>query len=622
MRPLRQINFILGLLLLIVGGGALAFGLRNVVAGFRHGGMDAALGAPQGLVDIGLGLVLVVIGLAMLRALLRSRFLRLVVIVAAVMIVLLGIHAGSVVAQTQTASDAQCTGLARLALPHATITLAEARHGGTFHETTDIDGKPFDHIGLPAFCRVTGVASPVADSKIGFEVWLPLAGWSGRLHMVGNGAYSDRIYYGQVAARLRNGDVGVATDTGHEGGDLKFGTGHPERIVDWGHRAVHESVVAAKAIVAAFYGGGPKLSYFSGCSTGGAQALSEAERYPADFDGIIAGDPGNNRTNLNLTFLWHFLKNHPRHDKGGDNATQIVPNDKLRMVRQAAVAACDALDGVKDGVINDPRQCKFDAATLACKAGDAADCLTPPQVEAVKAMYSAPTDARTGQPLYASFLPGSEGSEHTAKDARPGWSGYWANPRKPDEPQRVEFFRSWAFNDAKWDWWSFDWGKDIDLVRAKVSPMVDAASADLSAFHARGGKLILFMGWDDPVGAAMDIVGYRDRIAQRDEFVRLYMVPGMWHCAEGAGATNFSTATRDSVPPVSDARHDMAKVLENWVEKKEEPREIVATKFEGPDARNGKGAILFQRPLCVWPKVAKYKGGPAEKAESFACEAP
>ena len=153
-------------------------------------------------------------------------------------------------------------------------------------------------------------------------------------------------------------------------------------------------------------------------------------------------------------------------------------------------------------------------------------------------MYSAPKDARTGQPLYASFLPGSEGSEHTAKDARPGWSGYWANPRKPEEPQRVEFFRSWAFGDAKWDWWSFDWGKDIDLVRAKVSPMVDAASADLSAFHARGGKLILFMGWDDPVGAAMDIVGYRDRVARHDEFVRLYMVPGMWHCAEGAGATS------------------------------------------------------------------------------------
>jgi feruloyl esterase len=515
-------------------------------------------------------------------------------------------------------TDADCTALSGLALPHAKITLAEPRRDGAFHENSDIDGKPFDHTGLPAFCRVTGVSSPVEGSRIGFEVWLPLGGWSGRLHMVGNGAYSDRIYYGQVAARLRNGDVGVATDTGHEGGDLKFGAGHPERIVDWGHRAVHESVVAAKAVTSAFYGAGPQLAYFSGCSTGGHQALSEAERYPTDFDGIIAGDPGNNRTNLNLTFLWHFLKNHRK----GDNATQIVPNDKLRLVRKAAIEKCDALDGVKDGVINDPRQCAFDIESLACTGGDEANCLTPPQVEALKAMYAAPVDARTGKPLYASFLPGSEGSEHTKKDARPGWSGYWANPRVPQEPQRVEFFRQWAFNDAKWDWWSFDWGRDIDAVRAKVSPMVDAATADLSAFHAHGGKLILFMGWDDPVGAPMDIIDYHDRIADRGDFVRLYMVPGMWHCAEGAGATNFSTATRDSVPPVSDAAHDMAKVLESWVEKKQEPQAIIATKFDGPEARNGQGAILFQRPLCVWPKVAKYKGGPTEKAESFECAIP
>jgi feruloyl esterase len=157
-------------------------------------------------------------------------------------------------------------------------------------------------------------------------------------------------------------------------------------------------------------------------------------------------------------------------------------------------------------------------------------------------------------------------------------------------------------------------------VRATVSPMVDTASADLAAFHAHGGKLILFMGWDDPVGAALDIVDYFEKIAQREDFARLYMVPGMWHCAEGAGATNFSTATRDSVPPVSDARHDMAIVLENWVEKKQPPQEIIATKFAGPDARHGKGAVLFQRPLCLWPKVANYKGGPTEKAESFQCE--
>ncbi|HTR88031.1 MAG TPA: tannase/feruloyl esterase family alpha/beta hydrolase [Reyranella sp.] len=514
-------------------------------------------------------------------------------------------------------ADKRCAALTSLSLPGAKVVSAESMRSGAFHEDTDIDGKPYDHRGLPAFCRVRGEATPTPDSHIGFEVWLPFTGWDGRLHMVGNGAYSDRIYYGQMAARLRSGDVAVATDTGHKGGDLSFGDGHPERIADWGHRAVHESAVAGKAVATGFYGYGPRVSYFSGCSTGGHQALQEAQRYPNDFDGIIAGDPGNNRTNLNLTFLSHFLKNHRK----GDNAHEIVPAEKLRLVKRSVVAACDALDGVSDGVVNDPRQCKFDVASLTCKAGDDASCLTPPQVEAVKAMYQAPRDARTGQPLYADFLPGSEGSMRTARDKLPGWSAYWANPRKPEEPQRVEYFRQWAFGDPKWDWWSFDWGKDIDLVRQKVSPMVDATSTDLSAFRARGGKLIVFMGWDDPVGAAMDIVGWFEKLQPQD-FAKLYMVPGMWHCAEGTGATNFSTATRDSVPPVSDAHHDMAIALQDWVENKEVPQEIVATRFEGPDAREGKGPIAFQRPLCSWPLIAKYNGGPTEKAESFSCRLP
>ncbi len=159
-------------------------------------------------------------------------------------------------------------------------------------------------------------------------------------------------------------------------------------------------------------------------------------------------------------------------------------------------------------------------------------------------------------------------------------------------------------------------------MRAKLSPMIDATDADLSAFRKHGGRLVLFMGWDDPVGAASDIVGYYEKIADPANFARLYMVPGMVHCAEGPGATNFSTATRDSVPPVSDSRHDMGVALREWVEKGQAPREIVATRFEGPQATEGKGRIAFQRPLCPWPQVARYKGGPTEKAESFACVAP
>ncbi|MBV8393957.1 MAG: tannase/feruloyl esterase family alpha/beta hydrolase [Alphaproteobacteria bacterium] len=524
-------------------------------------------------------------------------------------------------AMAQTAkSDADCTALTNLALPHATITAATAERSGVFHEERAANGKPRDHEDLPPYCRVLGSATPVPDSKIGFEIWLPLGGWTGRLQAIGNGAYDDRIYYAQMAQRVQAGDVVVATDTGHKGGELSFGVGHPEAIIDWGSgRAVHESTVAAKAVAQALFGNAPRYAYFAGCSTGGHQALAAAQRYPNDYDGIIAGDPGNDRTNLNLTFLWHFLKNHAK----GDNSTPILTPAKLKMVRAATVAACDGLDGVKDGVINDPRQCKFDVASLACQPGqDEAQCLTPSQVDAMKAMYAGPTDVRTGKPLYAPFLPGSEGSIATPDDRYPGWSAYWANTRKPEEPQRVDSIRLWVYNDPSWNWWSFDWGKDIDTVRAKLVPMIDATSTDLSAFKAHGGKLILFTGWDDPVGAPLDIVDYYEKLGAPESYARLYMVPGMVHCAQGSGATNFSTATRDSVPPVSDARHDMGVALRDWVEQSRAPAEIVATHFDGPQATEGKGRVAFQRPLCPWPRIAKYKGGPTEQAESFACEAP
>ncbi|HEY4169401.1 MAG TPA: tannase/feruloyl esterase family alpha/beta hydrolase [Reyranella sp.] len=517
-------------------------------------------------------------------------------------------------------TDAQCEALTRLAMPHASITQATVERSGTFHEEHGPGGKPHDHTDLPPFCRVLGTSTPVPDSKIGFEIWLPLGGWSGRLQAIGNGAYDDRIYYAQMVQRVQAGDVVVGTDTGHKGGDLKFGVGHPEAIVDWGGgRAVHESTVAAKQVATTLLGAGPRYSYFAGCSTGGHQALAAAQRYPDDYDGIIAGDPGNDRTNLNLTFLWHFLKNHPE----GDYSKPILTPDTLRLVHKEAVEACDALDGVKDGVINDPRQCKFDVASLVCKPGDGESaCLRRSQVKAMKAMYAGPTDVRTHQPIYAPFLPGSEGSMAKPTDKYPGWSAYWANPRKPDEPQRIDSIRLWVYDKPNWNWWSFDWGKDIDTVRAKLSPMIDATDPDLSAFRRHGGKLIMFMGWDDPVGAASDIIGYYDKLATPADYARLYMVPGMVHCALGPGATNFSTATRDSVPPVSDAKHDMGVALREWVEKGEAPHEIVATHFDGPQASEGKGKIAFQRPLCPWPQVAHYEGGPTDKAESFTCAAP
>ena len=525
-----------------------------------------------------------------------------------------------------------CHDLVGLALgAHATVNSAEPVDDGVLR-TPDTNPTPSSYSGLPPFCRVRGVSTPVPGSEIGFEAWLPRArDWSRRLHMVGNGAYSARIYYAQMAARIRAGDVAVGTDTGHQGSELTFAIDHPERIVDFAHRAVHESVLAAKELTQTFYGNAPAFSYFSGCSTGGYQALMAAQRHPRDFDGIIAGDPGNNRSNLNLAFLWNYLSNHPH----GDDQHQIVPNEKLRVINRAVVASCDRLDGVADGVINDPHRCHFDLQSLLCPKGDAPDCLTRAQIDAVARMYAGPKDSRTGRPIYPGYTFGSEGvvANEGESDALPGWSAYWSNPKQPTEPDRTDFFKYWVFHDPHWDWWKFNWGSDIDSIDHTIGSVFNATRTDLHEFQSNHGKLILFMGWADPVGAADEAINYYDSVQatqsgstpaerrnQTEAFLHLYMVPGMAHCAGGPGATHFSTATRDSDPPVSDAQHDMAIALENWVEHGVAPRALIATKFE--KERGGDRRILFQRPLCVYPQVAQYKGGPTDSAASFACADP
>jgi feruloyl esterase len=240
---------------------------------------------------------------------------------------------------------------------------------------------------------------------------------------------------------------------------------------------------------------------------------------------------------------------------------------------------------------------------------------------------------RTGKAIYPGFTLGSEGVVVREHQSLPGWSAYWANPRQPTEPDRADFFRYWVFDDPHWSWWKFNWGSDIDRVNRKIAAVFDATSPDLHEFRSHHGKLIMFMGWEDPVGAADEAINYYDAVEatasgsspeqrrrQTQDFLRLFMVPGMGHCAGGPGATYFSTATRDSDPPVSDAQHDMTVALEQWVERGIAPRRLIATHFDkerGSDRR-----IVFQRPLCVYPQVARYQGGPTRSAASFACVDP
>lgn len=531
------------------------------------------------------------------------------------------------------AAPGDCAALRTLDIPNVEIRIAKVVEG-SYTEDVSV-GRPMrTYDNLPAFCRVYGFARPVPESRIGFEVWMPMKGWTGRLHMIGGGAYVSNISYEEMIPRLTDGEVAVGTDTGHSGTDLIFGWNHRDRIIDFGYRAVHESVVAAKAVTAAFYGEPAKWSYFSGCSTGGYQGLSEAQRYPDDFDGIISCAPGNNRTNLTLAFLWNYLANH----RPGDDSRQILSNDDLRFLNRRVVAACDTIDGVADGVIAYPPACRFDIATLACRGeAKAGTCLTQEQIDAARKIYAGPKHARTGEQLYPGYPFGSEGVVPDAHATRPGWSGYWSETANPGEPSRADMFRYWVFNDPKWNWWTFDWAADVDAMHRRLAPIFDAVDPNLERFATSGGKMMMVMGWLDPVGSPIEAINYYEQVealgrgetvaerrADTQHFLRLYMVPGMGHSAEGPGATHFSSSTRDSVPPVSDATHDVKAALYAWVEKGEAPGALIATRYvdDGVDHAPGTAPIAFQRPVCVYPERPVYRGGPTEKASSFACENP
>jgi feruloyl esterase len=499
---------------------------------------------------------------------------------------------------------ASCERLASVQIKDTIIDAAEAHPAGAYSPAGSAELA-----NLPAFCRVHGVASPVAESQVGFEVWLPQTDWNGKIEMFGNGGYSAAMAFGPMAEQLRRGYATVATDTGHKGDDPDFALAHPEAIVDWGHRAVHVSIAAAKSVVSAFYGQTARHAYFSGCSTGGHQALMEAQRYPNDFDGIIAGDPGNNRTRLNAGFLWQFVKNHRASD-----LSVIVPPEKLSVVTEAVVKTCRGKDGglPSDNFLTDPEACDFHPDALLCQSGDAADCLTQEQVDALTAMYGGAHNPRTGEQIYYGWPKGSENSGRVVKTL-PGWSLYWADPAHPDRPARLNFWRIWAFQDSNWDWRSFDFDAGMKTVDDRLAPTINAMSADLSGFRKAGGKLIQFHGLADPVVPPRESIDYYERVQaaeaggrppQPDEsrdYYRLFLAPGLYHCQGGPG------------PNVLDTQN----ALEKWVEEGAAPETIAATKFRDDKPNEG---VEMSRALCRYPNVARYKGaGDIAAASSFSC---
>ncbi len=499
----------------------------------------------------------------------------------------------------QAASSSDCAGLAGQKLPNTTITVAQAITAGSFTPS----GSTNPIANLPPFCRVAGVIAPTSESQIAFEVWLPLEKWNGKFAGVGNGGWAGFISYGQLAEQLRRGYATASTDTGHEvaGGvnAARFAFEKPEQLIDFGYRSHHETALKAKVITEAFYAKAPQHAYFIGCSSGGYEGLMEAQRFPSDYDGIVSGAPANNWTRLMAGDFDAALATF----KGGVNR---LPPSALGLLHRAALSSCDSKDGVTDGVLEDPRRCSFDPATLMCKTDEQADtCLTLAQVEAARRVYSGLKDPTTGAQLYPGLVPGSE--------------QFWPN-RNPANPFPIPIahYKWLVFADADWDWKSFDFGDPEDYrthqrAEAKFAPILNATDPDLTAYRKRGGKLLQYHGWNDQLITPLNSINYyesalsffgagqaREKTLQDvQSFYRLFMAPGVGHCGGGTGPSTF----------------DMQAALEQWVERGVAPDRVVAT-----HAVNG--VVDRLRPLCPYPQVAIYKGkGDTNDAVNFECRA-
>jgi hypothetical protein len=517
-----------------------------------------------------------------------------------------------------TAAPQSCENLASLKLPNTTITVAQTIEAGAFKPPTPAGGaaaspamaKAFN--GLPAFCRVAAVLKPSSDSDIKVEVWLPVSGWNGKFQGIGNGGYGGTINLIELADAVSRGYASASTDTGHEDTNVAsaaWALHHPEKIVDFGHRAIHETALSAKAIIRAFYGEDPKRSYFDSCSNGGRQALMEAQRYPGDYDGIIAGAPANYWTHL-LSFAASNTK------ATLADAESYIPAAKLPAIEAAALAACDANDGVKDGVIENPLTCRFDPAVLLCKSAASDSCVTQVQLAALQALYGGLKGA-DGKTAFPGYSPGGE--------AEPGGWAPWITGNAPEKSLMfafgTQFFKNMVFEDADWPFRSFDAVRDTKAADSKMAGIMNATDPDLSAFRKRGGKLILFHGWSDAAIPAVNAINYYQSVVAKagakesGTFVRLYMVPGMQHCGGGAGPSVFGHAGAGR----GDRTRDIDAALEAWVEQSVAPDQIIAAKYKGAP---GSGAeVVRTRPLCPYPQVAEYKGtGSTDDATNFICK--
>ncbi|MGF1276688.1 tannase/feruloyl esterase family alpha/beta hydrolase [Acetobacter pasteurianus] len=490
-----------------------------------------------------------------------------------------------------------CADLAHQALPDATFTTVEVVEAGKWQPPQNQLSRIMSAPGMnvaghptqapnPAFCRVAITLHPSADSHIRTEVWLPLKGWNGKLLGVGNFGWAGSLMYYGMATGVGEGYAVASTDTGHdsstpEGQGGRFTLGHPEKLIDYAYRADHLMTTTAKALIEAFYKKPASHAYWIGCSLGGLEGLIEAKRYPEDYDGIVAGAPPNPIVNFNAEQLWAgWMSYH--------NPALRVSRDKFRLLNTAVMNACASPVGKKQGFLDEPDKCTFTPDQLLCKGNDTSSCLTANEVQAAKNIYQGPINPQTHEVIFPGPAKGSE-------------DGFSADGKA--FPVALDLFKYAAFQNPNWDWTTLKWDTDIEEATRKVGPLLHVDD-NLTPFFKHGGRLLMYIGWNDGHNPEQ-LAGYYQSLQHNagpeyQNDVRLITIPGMGHCYGGAGCDTFSKLG----------------AIDNWVSNKQAPETIVASRVS-----NGK--VVRTRPLCAWPKVARYEGhGNMDDASSFTCITP
>lgn len=518
----------------------------------------------------------------------------------------------SVMVITPAVADSCSSLKTRLHRSHTTITVAQSIPAGSFVTPTS---PPQTITGLPNFCRVAGYTSPTSDSQIDFEVWIPTSGWNLKFVQVGCGGFCGSISYGAMAEPLRRGYATAATDDGHQAGglDASWALGHPEKVIDYGYRAVKETTDVAKDIILAFKSSSARRSYFMGCSDGGREGLMSAQRYPRDFDGIVAGSPGNNWTHMMTGFLWN------ERALTATAAGDLAQGD-LDLLSNAVLAECAGKDGglTTDKFLNNPPAGRFDPAKLLCNSHNAGACLSQDKVDAIRKIFSGPPGIFPG--YRTGFGEANNGADW------PVWLLGGGNPANSVQGLLTNsFFQYMVFPNSGWTPSAHSITDSANRADALLAQSLNSTDPNLRPFKLQGGKLIQYVGWSDTGIAPQNDIDYHRAVTHalggRDhtqDFYRLFMVPGMAHCGGGPGANAFGQGLNGPNP--ADPADDILTALHRWVEYRDAPDKIVATKYVNDDPTQG---VAFQRPICPFPQIAKYKGtGSTTRAASFACVEP